>query len=130
MTGIRHFSISKMSILSSYAMVTWLERPGCQVNHSHVVPTLRMSGAIPLLSLYAFVMWRGTTVLFYLYSFFLLRNVLDNMQKKCCSRDFPFLQIKTVYYVYSSLCAFVHSFSSRISVTLGKDTVFLNRFPL
>jgi len=121
-----------MSILSSYTMGIVLERPGCQVDHCHIVPTLRMNGAIPLLSLYAFVAWRGTTVfLFILFLFFfLLLNVLDNMQKKCCSRDFPFLQIKTVAYVYSSLCLFLHSFSSRISGTLGKDTVFLNRSPL
>jgi hypothetical protein len=135
MTGIRNFFISKMSRLSSYAMGTGLQGPGCQVDHSHVVPTLRMSGAITLLSLYAFVVWRGSTVFFiytlsFFLSFFLLLNVLDNMQKKCCSRDFLFLQIKTVVCVYSSLCVFLHSFAGRISVTLGRDTVFLNRFPL
>jgi len=37
--------------------------------HLHLVPTLRMSGAIPLLSLYAIMMWAGTTLLFYLQHF-------------------------------------------------------------
>jgi hypothetical protein len=102
-----------MFILSSYAVGTGLERPASQVDHSHVVPTLRLSEAIPLLSLYAFVALRGTTVFFiYTGSFFLsfLLNVLDNVQKKCCSRDFPFLQIKTVAYVCSSLCVFLQFF--------------------
>jgi len=32
--------------------------------HFHLVPTLRMSGTIPLLPLYAFMVWTGTTLLF------------------------------------------------------------------
>lgn len=131
MAGVRNFFVSKMSRLSSYAMGTGLERPGCQVDHSHVVPTLRMSGAILLLSLYAFVVWRGTTVfLFILFLSFFCLMFWTIRRKKCCSRDLPFLRMKAVAYVYSSLCLFLHGFSSRISVTFGKDTLFLNRFPL
>jgi len=34
-------------------------------SHRHVVLWLRMSGAVPLLPLYALMMWPGTTLLLY-----------------------------------------------------------------
>jgi len=40
-----------------------LKRPECNADHSpYQVPRLRMSGAIPLPSLYASMAWRGTTI--------------------------------------------------------------------
>jgi len=77
MTGIRNFFISKMSRPSTYAMGTGLQGPGCQVDHSNVVPTLRMSGAITLLFLYAFVVWRGTTIFIIFTISFILSSFLS-----------------------------------------------------
>ena len=37
-------------------------QPGCEVDHFHLVPRLRMCGAIPILLLPAFMAWRGTTL--------------------------------------------------------------------
>jgi len=34
------------------------------MNYHHLVPSLRISGYIPLLHLYAFMVWTGTTLLF------------------------------------------------------------------
>jgi hypothetical protein len=34
---------------------------GCEVDHSHLVPRLRISGDIPSFPLYAFMVWTGTT---------------------------------------------------------------------
>jgi hypothetical protein len=44
-----------------------LKRLGCDVDHSYLAPRLRMSGSIPLLLLYAFMMWTGITLPFSLY---------------------------------------------------------------
>ena len=38
-----------------------VQQPGHEVDHSHLVPRLRMCGAIPILLLPAFMAWRGTT---------------------------------------------------------------------
>jgi hypothetical protein len=109
-------------------MGTGLERRECHVYHSHVVPTLRM--CLRGVDRDYYILYLHSFFLPFFLSFFRLLNVLENMQKKCCNKVFPFLQTKTVAYVYSSLCVFLHSFSSRISVTLGIGTVFLNSFPL
>ena len=43
----------------------WVQRPGRKVStRVHLVPTLRMSGAIPHLPLYAFMAWTGTVLSF------------------------------------------------------------------
>jgi hypothetical protein len=45
-----------------------VKRPGREVNHNlHPLQRLRMSGAIPLLHLCAFVAWTGKTLPFFLY---------------------------------------------------------------
>jgi hypothetical protein len=44
---------------------TWIKRSGSEVYHSHLVPRLRIGVAIPLLSLYIFLVRTGKT--FYLY---------------------------------------------------------------
>ena len=39
-----------------------IKSPGCDVDHSHLAFKLRMSGAVPLLSLYAFMSWARTSI--------------------------------------------------------------------
>jgi hypothetical protein len=45
--------------------VLFLRIIGCAVKmttHFHLVPRLRMCGAVPLLLLYVFMVWKGTTL--------------------------------------------------------------------
>jgi len=44
------------------AVSLWAKQLGAKPDHSHLhlVPKLRMSGAVPLLPLHAFIMWMGT----------------------------------------------------------------------
>jgi hypothetical protein len=50
----------------SWGVFPGVKQPGHGVYpHRHVVLQLRMSGAIPLLPLYALMMWPGTTLLLY-----------------------------------------------------------------
>jgi hypothetical protein len=43
--------------------VPGVERPGHEVSHIHLVPSLRMSGAKLVLPFYVFMAWRATPVL-------------------------------------------------------------------
>lgn len=66
--------------------------PGRDIDHSP--PVLRMSGVIPLFSLYAFVAWKRTTARFtfvisvvYWFTYFILRNQCFNFEtvkQFCC----------------------------------------------
>jgi len=39
-----------------------VKRPERYVDHLHLAPSLRMSGAIPLFPIYALMTWKGTTL--------------------------------------------------------------------
>ena len=43
-------------ILGFFWGVKW---PGCEINHSHLVPRLGVSGAVTVTSIYASMMWTG-----------------------------------------------------------------------
>jgi len=48
-----------------------VKRLGCEIEQSPLPrPKLKMNGAIPLLPLFVFMAWIGTTLPFYLYLFF------------------------------------------------------------
>ena len=77
---------------ASYSMITgalfgggWNCRSLKLTTHLHLVPRLRMSGAIPLLPLYAFVAWTGKALPFYLSIFRL--TLLQLLRNKIRERE-------------------------------------------
>jgi hypothetical protein len=64
---------SRLPLMSTQSATQWIHRifPGVKTsgglkltNHFHPVQSLRMSGAIPLLTAYVFMAWAGTALIF------------------------------------------------------------------
>ena len=67
---------------------TGVEQPRCEVGQLQVLPRLRISGAIPLLHLCAFMAWTGTLYLTYLLTPW-IRVLLEKLTGFAASQEIP-----------------------------------------
>jgi hypothetical protein len=58
----------------------WVNRPGSEVDHFHLVPKLKMSGVLLLLPLHAFMLCTGTTLPFFFFTS-KCRHIMENYHK-------------------------------------------------
>jgi hypothetical protein len=70
--------ISRLSVVPTQPSVHWLL--GFKLTtYLHLVPRLRLSGAIPLLPLYVFMAWTGTALPFYYCRPFVTEEILSSI---------------------------------------------------